>query len=274
MVPIATYQNESWKKSWPEGTDADQPKPKMDMPKRWFFHDPTISDYQDRVRTVETKDLRNVEAYCSALWTFSTDLSEERGEPDVHREPAGLTATFPFTLHQEENVSFRGEKAGELGAFIKQQLESRENKMTLEHFPKSSQERELYPVTVEIYEVTLASNGKAYRFSAWRNFSSFREGVPEGVSEGGVIDHLHSVFQGWVLGKGNGWVVRHEEFKVGDTDDPGAGGMDVFSFGSFEVGGKSYWAAQTHFYEGIGFQLLTISEDAVQDVINFDIGGC
>ena len=280
LVPIGTFDNNNWAKTWPEPTIDDQPeidklvkatdgKMKLqDIPASWTGAIKKIPaqvylwSEGSRPKGIAVLDAEFYHSHCSGGWALKTNLPSrvERGAPTPK---IGIATNLNANVNPFEEIKGNSKIATPLIQAIKAKFEEKE-KASLHGSPKV-QENESIEL-LRVYKTRHELNGKSlYFIMAQRKYPK-----PKDVADRDCYDL--NILNSWVLFQGNSPSFLSTEFIITDCD--GKEMNDIVPDAVITIKGKSYTVSENYGYEWESYRIHEILDGDMKEVLSVDGGGC
>lgn len=280
LVPIGTYDNNKWVKTWPEPTIDDQPavdklvkatdrKMKLqDIPASWMGAINKIPSQVylwsegSRPKSIAVLDSEFYHSHCSGGWALKTNLPsrEERGAPTPK---IGIATNLDANVNSFEEIKSNSRIALPLSQAIKAKFEEKEKASphgSLSDPKKGSIE------LLRIYKARQEVNGKSlYFIAAERKF-------PKSKNEPDADCYNLNVLNSWVLFKGNKVAFLSSEFISTDCDGKEMNG--IVPDAVITIKGRRYTVSENYGYEWESYRIHEILDGDMKEVLRVDGGGC
>ncbi len=280
LVPIGTYDNDKWVKTWPEPTIDDQPdidkvvkatdgKMKLqDIPASWMG---AIKKIPTQVylwsegsspKGISILDSEFYHSHCSGGWALKTNLPsrEERGAPTPK---IGIATNLKTNVNPFEEIKSNSKIATPLIRAIKAKFEKKETDSP--HGSPKVKENESIEL-VRIYKARHDLNGKSlYFIMAQREYPK-----PTNAADRDCYDL--NILNSWVVFQGNTISFLSSEFIITDCD--GKEINDIVPDAVITIKGKRYTVSENYGYEWETFRIHEILDGGMKEVLRVDGGGC
>ncbi len=280
LVPIGTYDNDKWVKTWPEPTIDEQPeidklikatdgKMKLqDTPASWTGAIKKIPSQVylwsegARPKSIAILDSEFYHSHCSGGWALKTNLPsrEERGTPTPK---IGIATNIDANVNPFATIKNDAKIAQPLIQAIKTKFE--EMKKASHHAPFNSREMGSIKL-VGIYKARHDVNGKSlYFITAERRYPK-----PKNAPDADCYDL--DILNSWVLFQGGKTSFLGSEFIATDCD--GKELNSIVPNAIITIGGRRYVVSENYGYEWESYRIHEILDGNMKEVLCVDGGGC
>ena len=280
LVPIGTYVNGKWVKTWPEPSIDEQPevdklvkatdgKMKLhDIPTSWtgaIKKIPTqvyLWSEGSHPKGISVIDSEFYHSHCSGGWALKTNLPsrKERGAPTPK---IGIATNINADVNPFEEIKSNSKIATLLIRAIKAEFEEREK--TSPHGSPKVQGNESIEL-LRIYKTRHDLNGKSlYFIMAQRKYPK-----PQNAEDRDCYDL--NILNSWVLFQGNTTSFLSTEFIITDCD--GKEMNDIVPDAVITIKGNSYTVSENYGYEWESYRIHEILDGGMKEVLSVDGGGC
>ena len=280
LVPIGTYDNDKWVKTWPEPSIDEQPevdklvkatdgKMKLqDIPASWTGAIKKIPSkvylWSDgsRPKRITVLDSEFYHSHCCGGWALKTNLPsrEERGAPTPK---IGIATNLDANLNPFEEIKSISNIALPLIQAIKAKFEEKE-KANPNGLPKAQGMESIE--LLRIYKAKHDLNGKSlYFIMAQRKYPK-----PKNAADRDCYDL--NILNSWVLFQGNTASFLSSEFIITDCD--GKEMNDIVPDAVIRIKGRRYMVSENYGYEWESYRIHEILDGNMKEVLRFDGGGC
>jgi hypothetical protein len=280
LVPIGTYDNNKWVKTWPEPSIDEQPevdklvkatdgKMKLqDIPASWTgpikkIHSQVyLWSEGSRPRAIQILDSEFYHSHCSGGWALKTNLPsrEERGAPTPK---IGIATNIDDNVNPFVTIKSDEEIAQPLIQAIKAKFE--EMKKASPH--ASLNNREMGSIKLlGIYKARHEVNGKSlYFITAERRYPKSKNAPDADCYD---LDILNS----WVLFQGGKTSFLGSEFIATDCD--GKELNAIVPDAIITIGRRLYVVSENYGYEWESYRIHEMLDGNMKEVLRVDGGGC
>jgi hypothetical protein len=272
LVPIGTYDNDKWVKTWPEPTIDEQPeidklvkatdgKMKLqDIPATWTG---AIKQIPAKVylwsegphpKGISVLDSEFYHSHCSGGWALKTSLPlrEERGAPTPK---IGIATNLNANVNPFEEIKSNSKIAKPLIRDIKAKFEEKENASR-----KGSIE------LLRIYKARHEIDGRSlYFIKAHRKYPK-----PRNAPDSDCYDV--NILNSWVLFQGDKTSFLSSELIITDCD--GKEINEIVPDAVITIKRRRYIVSENYNYEWESYRMHEILDDVMKEVLRVDGGGC
>ena len=272
LIPIGTYDNDKWVKTWPESTIDDQPeidklikatdgKMKLeDIPASWLGainKIPTqvyLWSEGARPKTISVLDSEFYHSHCSGGWALKTDLPSkvERGAPTPK---IGIATNLNANVNPFEKIKSNSKIAAPLIRAIKTKFEEKE---------KAGRKGPIE--LLRIYKARNEIDGRSlYFIKAHRKYPK-----PKGTPDSDCYDV--NILNSWVLFQDDKTSFLSAEFIITDCD--GKEVNEIVPDAVITIKGRRYTVSENYGYEWESYRIHEMLDGGMKEVLRVDGGGC
>lgn len=287
IIPFASYDGGRWQDRWPEpGRKIDIPISVADTPKGWWLRDRPVSTwtawpFQGESRTIHVRNPLAISVECTRQVGLQTDYSSNLPPvpPDMQPHPKdGLATAGDVPVEPVNVLNAQSPEWPRVLDAIKGPFEASEARAVSvlpgNRLEKDPKRRAQFPLEIELLARAPGPRPgtQTFYFEAVRRYGR-RPSQTATITN--VPDRRPLAYgAGWVTMAADGKIVPELPVTVELSDNQREDLLYAMPLGTFQVGGRRYWAVQRAGWGFERYEVLEIAEPQVKVIFKTIGGSC